>query len=194
MSPAHRRLLKIARYIHVYLTLFGLMLLAFFAVTGFMLNHEDWFLASESVKRTAVGTVPTQILQPADKLAIVELLRKDYAARGVVETCEVEEDSVRVVFNGPGRRIEAVMQKEDGKLEVTYEYRGAVGVLLDLHRGKATGTAWSLIIDGVCVLVLIVATTGLILWQSLRGRGHYGLLVLGLGLALGVGVYLLFVP
>ena len=82
----------------------------------------------------------------------------------------------------------------DGKLDVTYEYRGAVAVLLDLHRGKATGTAWSLIIDGVCLLVLIVATTGLILWQSLRGRGHYGLLVLGLGLALGVGVYFAFVP
>ena len=194
MSPAHRRLLIIARYIHVYLTLFGLVLLTFFAITGFMLNHEDWFSAPDPVERTATGSMPTQILQPPDKLAIVELLRKDYAARGLVETCEVEEDAVRVVFNGPGRRVEAVVQKEDGKLEITYKSRGVVGIVLDLHRGKATGPAWSLIIDGVCVLVLIVAVTGLTLWQSLRGRGHYGLLVIGLGLALGVGVYLIFVP
>ena len=194
MSPARRRLLIVARYVHVYLTLFGLVLLTFFAVTGFMLNHEDWFLASDPIDRTASGTVPTAILQPPDKLAIVELLRKDYAARGLVETCEVEDDPVRVVFNGPGRRVEAVIQKEDGKLEVKYQSRGLVGIVLDLHRGKATGTAWSLIIDGVCVLVLIVAATGLILWHSLRGRGHYGLLVIGLGLALGVVVYLAFVP
>jgi hypothetical protein len=193
MSPAHRRILKIARYVHVYLTLFGLVLLSFFAVTGFMLNHEDWFGITE-VETTAAGTVPTQILQPPDKLAIAELLRKDYRARGLVETCEVEEDAVRVVFNGPGRRVEAVIQKEDGKLDITYKSRGAVAVLLDLHRGKSTGTAWSLVIDGVCMLVLTVAVTGLILWQSLRGRGHYGLLVMALGLALGVAVYVIFVP
>src|SRR5437867_3941856 len=192
MSPAHRRILKIARYVHVYLTLFGLVLLAFFAVTGFMLNHEDWFGIVET-EETKTGTVPTQILQPPDKLAIVELLRKDYRARGLVETCEVEDDAVRVVFNGPGRRVEAVVQKEDGKLDITYKSRGVVAVLLDLHRGKATGPAWSLVIDGVCVLVLVVAVTGLTLWQSLRGRGHYGLLVIALGLALGVGVYFIFV-
>ena len=79
-------------------------------------------------------------------------------------------------------------------LELVYKSHGLVGIVLDLHRGKASGRAWSLIIDGVCLLVLIVATTGLILWQSLRGRGHYGLVVIALGLALGVGVYFAFVP
>src|SRR5205823_11422921 len=125
MSPAHRRILIIARYVHVYLTLFGLVLLTFFAVTGFMLNHEDWFGITE-VETTDTGTLPTQILQPPDKLAIVERVRKDFRARGVVETCEVEEDAVRVVFNGPGRRVEAVIQKEDGKLDITYKSRGVV--------------------------------------------------------------------
>jgi hypothetical protein len=193
MRPAHRLLLKTARYIHVYLTLFGLVLLTFFAVTGFMLNHEDWFLR-EPVKTPGSGTVPTQMLQPPDKLAIVELLRKDYHATGVVTTCEVDDDPIHVEFRGPGRNVTAAIQKEDGKLELEYESRGRVGVVLDLHRGKATGTAWSLIIDGVSVLVLIVTVTGLILWQSLRGRGHYGLLVMILGLVLGLAVYFVFVP
>ena len=51
-----------------------------------------------------------------------------------------------------------------------------------------------MVIDGVCVLLLIVSTTGLILWQSLRSRGRYGLVVMALGLGVGVGVFYLFVP
>ena len=43
MSHGHRLLLKWAHTIHVYATLFGFTLLLFFAVTGFLLNHEDWF-------------------------------------------------------------------------------------------------------------------------------------------------------
>jgi len=40
----YRLVVKWARTVHVYLTLFGFGLLLFFAVTGFMLNHEDMFL------------------------------------------------------------------------------------------------------------------------------------------------------
>ena len=44
MSPAYRKLLKASRIAHVYLTLFGLVLILFFSITGFMLNYEGWFL------------------------------------------------------------------------------------------------------------------------------------------------------
>ena len=43
MSRFHRWLLKTARTIHVYVTLLGLALILFFAITGFMLNHIEWF-------------------------------------------------------------------------------------------------------------------------------------------------------
>ena len=194
MTHAHRTLLKWARLVHVYLTLFGCLLILFFAITGFILNHEEWFGTDGPHITTAQGTVPTGLLQKPDKLEIVELLRKDYGVRGTLEAFDVDEDRLRVVFKGPGRSDEAEIQRADGQMTVTHESRGVVGLVTDLHRGKSTGPTWALVIDGVCVLLLIVSTTGLILWQSLRSRGRYGLVVMALGLGVGVGVFYLFVP
>jgi uncharacterized protein len=194
MTHRHRMLLKWARLVHVYVTLLGLALILFFAVTGFMLNHDDWFGFDEPYTQTATGAVPTGLLQGPDKLAIVELLRKDFGASGVMDSFETEEDAVKVVFRGPGQKFEANIQRIDGATTTTRELRGLFGVLADLHRGKATGSAWKLIIDAVCIVLLIISTTGLVLWHSLRGRGKHGLAVMGLGLAIGVVVYYALVP
>ena len=194
MSPFYRGLIKWARTAHLYLTLFGLTLLAFFAVTGFMLNHEDWFVSPDPQTRTRTGQVPTALLTGPDKLAIVELLRKDYAAVGALDSFAEEDGRFTVVFKGPGRVTEAAIERDGGALEVTHQTRGFAGVMLDLHRAKSTGPVWSVIVDGVCVLVLLVAATGLVLWYSLRGRGRYGWVVLLLGAVLGVAVFLWWVP
>jgi hypothetical protein len=194
MTQGHRLLLKWARMVHVYLTLFGLALLLFFAVTGFMLNHDDWF-GPEEQTQTTTGSLPPKLLKEPDKLAIVELLRKDFGASGVMDSFDAkDEDSVRVVFKSPGMQFEAVVQRADGMATMTRTSRGFAGLVTDLHRGKATGLAWGLIIDSVCVLLLIIATTGLILWQSLRGRARHGLAVMLLGAAISVVVYFAFVP
>ena len=55
MSHGHRILLKCARLVHVYLTMFGCLLILFFAVTGFMLNHEDWFLSDSEEETSTSG-------------------------------------------------------------------------------------------------------------------------------------------
>jgi len=209
MSHIRRWLIKWARTTHLYVTLFGLALLVFFAVTGFMLNHEDWFVATEPQTRTIKGEMPISLLGtigkegeeeeqpiapvPADRLAVVELLRKDFGAIGALSSFEEQED-IRVVFKRPGTEVEAQINRQDGQTEMTVRSQGAVGIMLDLHRGKSSGAGWSLIIDGLCILVLIVAGTGLVMWQSLRGRGHFGFWVLALGVALGVVVYLVSVP
>jgi hypothetical protein len=195
MSHTRRMLVKWARTVHLYLTLFALVFVLFFAATGFMLNHEDWFSPAEPVTRTQTGAIPTALLgPPPDKLALVELLRKDYGAVGGLAGFEDEEDRLRVTFTRPGGRVEAVIRKESGEAEVTGESRGAAGVMLDLHRGKASGRAWGLVIDAVCVALLVVGATGLILWWSLRGRGRFGILVIGAGVAIGVSVFVWLVP
>ena len=194
MSPARRNLLKWARTVHLYVTLSSLALILFFSVTGFMLNHEDWFGTDEPRVQTRTGALPTAILREPDKLAVVELLRKDYGAIGEMDSFEQDEDRLRVVFKRPGTRVDATIQREEGQTEVTCEYRGVAGLMLDLHRGKSTGRAWSLVIDAVCVALMIIAGTGLILWWSLRGRGKYGLALIAVGLILGLAVYFKFVP
>jgi hypothetical protein len=48
---------------------------------------------------------------------------------------------------------------------------------------------WALVIDAVCAVLLVLATTGLILYSSLKGRGRYGLAALVVGaLAAGAAV------
>ena len=74
------------------------------------------------------------------------------------------------------------------------ERKKALGVLVDLHKGKSTGRAWGLVIDAVCVLLAFVSLTGLILWSALRHRGKFGLVAMILGAAIATAVYLFAVP
>jgi hypothetical protein len=192
MSPVYRELIRWARTVHLYLTLLALALVLFFSVTGFMLNHEDWFVPATSFERTRTGTMPTEILAQPDRLAVAELLRKDYGAVGLVDSFETEEDRLRVVFKRPGTEVEALIQRESGEAEVTIRTRGVNAVLLDLHRGKSTGAVWGVVIDVTCVVLLILAATGLVMWSSLKGRGRFGLWVLLGGTIVSAAVALLF--
>jgi uncharacterized protein len=196
MSPGHRMLLKWARVLHVYLTMFAFLLVLFFAITGFVLNHEDWFDFDEPTTTVSTASMPTGLLVDPDKLGVVEHLRKYQQVTGSVDAkdFEVEDDRVGVVFRGPGRLYTVKIGRTSGDAEIVLESRGLLGVLTDLHRGKATGAAWGVIIDGVSVVLLIISATGLILWSSLRGRAQHGLAVMAIGLAVSLGIYFFCVP
>jgi uncharacterized protein len=194
MSPTYRRILKLARYVHVYLTLSGLALILLFAVTGFMLNHDGWFGLDQPVVTTAKGTMRTEIVAGPDKLAVVESLRAEYGASGALTQFEIEDDRLQVMFTGPGKRFEATIDRKTGEVEFTAYRSGVSGVLADLHKGKQTGRAWGLVIDAVCVLLVVVALTGLVLWSALKNRGKYGLVAMLLGAAIALTVYWLGVP
>lgn len=192
MSRAFRWLVKWARTVHLYLTLFALGLLLFFAATGFMLNHESWFSDPEPRTSTRTGTIPAALLAGPDKLGVVELLRKDYGAVGPMSSFEVDEDQLRVVFKRPGTQVAAVIRRDDGAAEVTMTTFGVTGLMLDLHRGKDVSGPWHFVIDFVAVIYLILAATGLTMWWSLKGRGRYGAVVILVGVLLSVAVVLVF--
>lgn len=194
MTPAYRRLLKWSRLIHVYLTLFALGLILLFAVTGFMLNHEDWFISPEPRTRTTEGVLPTNLFHPTDRLGIVEELRNKYGAAGAVNSFREDDESVQIEFVRPGMRTIAELQVSDGRTSIQTELRGWMAVLTDLHKGKSAGPIWGLVIDVVCVFFLIIAGTGLVLWWSLRGRGKAGTAVILFGVAAIAVIYWNFVP
>lgn len=194
MSPWYRSTVKWARLVHLYATLFGLGLLVLFAVTGFLLNHEDWFVPADPYTRTATGQVPTGLLVEPDRFTLTEWLRREQGATGFVEAFEIEADHLRVVFKRPGREALFEIRRPDGHLDATVQDRGLVSLFLDLHRGKSCGLAWSVVIDVLAGLMLLIAATGLVLWWSLKGRGRFGVATLLLGVAVAVGVYFAFVP
>jgi hypothetical protein len=195
MKRAYRRLLKCAHFIHLYLTLTGLALILFFTLTGFMLNHEDWFL-DRTREREVNGSLPNSMLDPVDRLVVVEELRKNFGVVGALTQFKDEPGSdIEIVFQRPGQQIVAEISRDNG--QTTVRFTGGAGlaeVMTDLHKGKAAGPAWGLLIDSVCALLLVVSITGLILWWSLKSRGHYGTMFILLGAGAAAAVYFLFVP
>src|SRR4249920_261957 len=104
MNQAHRQALRWARTLHVYLTLFGFVLLLFFAVTGFMLNHENWFLPRQTVS----GVLPTAWLgNPVAREQILEKLRDDFGVAGELDSFDATDETVRIIFKSEEGRAAA---------------------------------------------------------------------------------------
>jgi hypothetical protein len=217
MKPFYRRTLKLSRYCHLYITLFTLTLILFFAATGFMLNHEDWFLPENPRETKFEGEIPLKLvaLPPAtaeestddavpqvDKFEVCEALRKAFGINGVVHenSFRCDRDTVEVVFGGPGGKTTAEVARDTGKVKITKETNGFAGIITDLHKGKSTGsiwkagTGWSLLIDAVCIALFLISVTGLVLWSSLKSRGKWGAVLLLAGTGIALGLYFVTVP
>jgi len=57
-----RRLGSLFRWLHTYVSLLGFLALLFFAVTGFMLNHPEWFYRGEAAMRQMQGRIDPALL------------------------------------------------------------------------------------------------------------------------------------
>jgi hypothetical protein len=196
-NSAHRRRLLFkswSRTLHIYLSMLGLLTLIFFSVTGIMLNHEEWFGFAAPRVRTSEGSIPAALLAQPDRLGIVEKLRKDFGATGALESFDVEEDRLELVFKSPGRRTEAHINRTGGHAEVSIETHGFAGRFVELHRGTDAGPAWRLIIDISAVLLLISGATGLTLWLLVPKWRPLGLAAVAVCVAVCAAIYFFLVP
>ncbi len=196
MTSHHFRLLfkKWSRLIHIYLSMLGLLAIVFFSITGIMLNHEEWFGFAEPRVKKSEGTVPVALLAVPDKLGIVEKLRKDFGATGALESFDVRDDELALVFKSPGRRTEATIARADGHADVSIETHGFAGRFVELHRGTEAGPAWRLVIDASAILLLLSSFTGLVLWLLVPKWRPLGIVALVVCAGVCVAVYLVFVP
>ena len=171
----------------------GLLAVIFFSVTGIMLNHDDWFGFATPRIVNKEGTIPEAMTRQPDKLAIVERLRKEFGATGALDSFDIDDDRLTVVFKSPGRRTEATLQRGDGRAEVALETRGFNGRLAELHRTDA-GSGWRWVIDGTAVVLLITSVTGLMLWCLVPKWRPLGLGALAVCVIVCGVVYLALVP
>jgi len=190
----NRTFLAWTRTIHIYLTMGALGLMLFFAVTGFTVNHEDWFGATTPRVRDVSGTTPMEWVKAEDKLRIVEHLRSAMGASGAMTDFETSDDNYHVVFKGPGRICEATIARVDGKTDVEIKTFGLTGRINDLHRGRDAGETWRWVIDASALLIVLASVTGLILWLALPKRRKLGIAWLVLGVGASVGFYWAMVP
>lgn len=222
-GAAVKRLMQIIRTLHLYLSMLGLVLIAFFALSGFMLNHEDWFKPDDvragdanftTLPRAMIPPEAPQegALAPEAQRKLEARLRSEFHIRGEMKDPIVKEDRVEIEFDSPGRTTTATIlltddednPNGDRQVIVRSQSTGLVGRLCDLHRmitkrngdngGYFVGRKWKYIVDGAAIVLLITALTGLILWIGTFKRRWLAILPLAAGAALFVLAYLVLVP
>ncbi len=129
-----------------------------------------------------------------DKLAVVEHLRNTHQVRGAVSEFRVDEYECMVLFKSPGYAADAFIDRETGTYNVTVTAMGAVAIMNDLHKGRDSGLAWSLVIDITALLMVFVSITGLVLIFYLKRRRFSGLVTAVVGTIVVAVVYVLWVP
>jgi hypothetical protein len=183
------------RWLHIYLSMFGLAAVLFFSVTGITLNHPNWLFGeverqSEAESQLALqwlgrdrapgGTVSDGHGDPTTavaKLEIVEHLRKTHAIRGALADFRVDDTECTVSFKGPGYSADAFIDRESGRYRLTAIDHGFVAVINDLHKGRDTGPVWSVVIDVSAGVMALISLTGLVLLFYLKLRRVPGVVV-----------------
>jgi len=179
-----RRTAIVARWLHIYLSMVSFAIILFFAVTGFTLNHVDQ-LSTEPKVLQASGDMPHQWLKPAtgdpDKIAIVDHLRQTNHLRGEVSDYRVDDQQIAVSFKGPGYSADAFIDRATNHYDITETSSAMLDVINDLHRGRNTGKAWSIVVDASAILLTLVSLTGLLLIFFVYKKRTAGLVLVALG-------------
>jgi len=193
-----QRLASPMRWLHIYSSMFGLVAILFFSITGLTLNHPSWVFGSVSREITAEGVMNKEWLGDSErepsKLEIVEFLRKQHKVRGLVDDFMVDEQECSITFKGPAYSADVFLSRETGKYELTQRSSGWVALMNDLHKGRDSGKAWGLVIDVSAILLIIVSVTGIALLLYIKRRRNNGLLATLGGLIILLIVLWLCVP
>jgi uncharacterized protein len=198
------RVAALIRWLHIYLSMFGLAAVLFFSVTGITLNHPDWFFGEAERSVDAEGRMELKWFSRAasspdrpsevDRLEVVEHLRKTHGVRGALTEFRADEGECVVTFKGPGYSADAFIDRGSGRYRLTQSSHGIVAVMNDLHKGRDTGMAWSIVIDLSAILMTAISITGLALVFYLKLRRKAALVVTAIGAIAVVLAFLLWVP
>jgi hypothetical protein len=193
----------VTRWLHIYLSMVSFAVVFFFAATGITLNHAEWF--SRQVQTTHYrGIVPPSLLHQSsdqhqdklepDKLGIVELLRNRHKIHGSVSDFRVEDSQISISFKGPGYAADAFIDSTNSSYDLAETRSGFVAIINDLHKGRDTGSVWSIVIDVSAALLVLVSLTGLVLIWFVYKRRTSGLILAAASGVLCWLVYRAFVP
>lgn len=191
-----RRTAIVARWLHIYLSMISFAVILFFAVTGLTLNHVDQ-LSTEPKVVQSTGDMPHQWLKPTtgdpDKTAIVDHLRLTNHLRGEVADYRVDDQQIAVSFKGPGYSADAFIDRATNHYDITETHSSMLDVINDLHRGRNTGKAWSLVVDASAILLTLVSLTGLLLIFFVYKKRTAGLILVALGTIITWIIYYHFI-
>jgi hypothetical protein len=188
-----REALKWSRTLHIYLSLSAFVMFLFFAITGVMLTHDSFGL--DVVKTTeAKATIPVSIAKGTDENTIIAAVRSALKITIPVTQFNPSDDQIEIDFAGPARRAQIFIQRDSGEALATFENRGFVGLMADLHKGAETGWAWRYVLDITSVWIGLSSLTGMIMLLALPKRRRLGLVITVAGALITLVAYAAWVP
>jgi hypothetical protein len=190
----NRKFLAVCRTIHIYLTMLGLSVMLLFGITGFTINHEAWFGATEANVSEIQGTTPTALIEKQDRLGVVEHLRSAFRIDGAVSGYDDLDDTLSIGFKTPKEIWEVEIDKATGKTTIHLESFNFTALINNLHRGRYAGASWAWVIDVSAILIVIACFTGVVLWLVLPKRRQIGTAAMLLGTIGVIGIYFWLVP
>jgi hypothetical protein len=186
MSAFGKEFLKWSRTFHIYVSLLGLALFLFFALTGIQLTHESFGLDQAEATEMAVR-VPPEVAKLGQREQVLAALDSSL----IVERFEVRPDEIEISMMRPGHRAQIRILRSSGKGEMHLEKRGWIGALADLHKGAATGWVWRILMDITCVWIVISSITGVMMVFALPKRKAWGLISVAIGTLVAIAAYAL---
>ena len=183
------------RWVHIYVSMLGFTMLMFFGVTGITLNHPTWFGGDQQMIQDLTGQIPTRLMSPTvDRLELAERLRAEHGLKGKVAELTVDEYEIMVVFKGPGYAADVFVDRETGDYSLTETASGMMAVLNDLHKGRDSGSEWSLVIDVSAIITVLMSVSGFGLIFYIRRRRLSGIATAVAGTIILVSAWAVWVP
>ena len=178
-----------ARHVHAWVSAFAFLILMFFAATGLLLNHPEWFATDagpEQVQRVQLSPALQQQVRllenPTDQ--ILADVRAQTTLLGRLKSSEHVDDDWMIRLEGPLGQTDLTLDGQTGQVEVVQSAATVVSTLNDLHRGKNVGTAWRWLIDVSAILILLLSLAGYVLFFSLKKRLSTSLWITGCSVGL----------
>lgn len=181
------------------ISLIGLLL---FAITGFTLNH-----AAEIEGSPVVAEIEAQL--PDDLLLLiapspdedtqrplpgeVAVWVEDTFSARVRSAAEWSENELYIPLPRPGGDGWVAIDRTSGAALSESTDRGWISYFNDLHKGRNTGSAWSLFIDVFVLACMVFSLTGLFLLQLHSAKRKSTWPLVGLGLAIPTAIALVYI-
>jgi len=174
----------------------AMVLFFFFGLTGFMLNHSEWFGLDATRTSERRITLDRGLIEKPDKLEMVEYLRSVGRITGMVQPFDLPEPGqpFHIAFKAPKTSTDVDISAADAIATVTTETRGVMGLLTRLHTAREAGVAWQLLLDVSAVLIVGAALSGFVIWTSVPKHRVAGIIALVLSATGIVTIYAALVP
>lgn len=189
----NKTLLTACRAVHIYLTMLGLLVMLLFGITGYTINHEDWFGALTPQTTETQQTLPATLVA-GDAVHLVEHLRQSLKIGGAMTSFADFDDEIALSFKEPGESWEITISKATNQANLRQEVYNLTATLNNLHRGRHTGAIWRWVIDLSALLIVLACVTGFVLWLALPRRRQLGIAFLAVGTVATMVALYFFVP